>query len=372
MKPALIHDYLLVLRGAERTFAAMADVWPQSTLFTLLYDEAGTGRAFAHRDVHTSPLQRLRVRQHGFRRMLPLFPWGIEAIEVGEVDTVVSSSSAFAHGVRKPIGVKHICYCHSPFRYAWHERSSELVVAPKGVRMLQRIALDRIRAWDEVAARRVDQYIANSQITRERLNEFYGRDAPVIHPPVDCKRFTVVEPEDWFLVVGEVVRHKRTEHALQAARRAGVRIKVVGDGPELPRLAAEYRHDAEFLGRVGDTELARLYARARALIVPNVEEFGIAAVESQAAGRPVVGLRRGGTAETVVDGQTGVLLDTQDTEQLAEVLRDVDFDAFDPTSLVEHASSFERSRFQARLKAEVERVVANGAPAAAVNGHVVR
>jgi glycosyltransferase involved in cell wall biosynthesis len=356
MPTALVHDYLLVLRGAERTFGVMAEAWPTAPLYTLLYDDAGTCGAFAHRTVHTSPLQRLRVRQKGFRRMLPLFPWGVEALDLTDADLVLSSSSAFAHGVRKPIGAQHVCYCHSPFRYAWHERRSELETAPRALRAGTRLVLDRIRSWDEVAAQRVDHYIANSAITRERIREFYRRDAPVIHPPVDTERFEVGEAEDWFLVVGELVRHKRTEIALQAAERADVPIKVVGCGPALAALSARYGDHAEFLGRISDEELARVMPRARAVVVPNVEEFGIVAVEAQAAGRPVVGLRAGGTSETVIDGETGVLLDDQDPETFAEALRGMDFDAFDPFALQRHAETFGRQRFQERLRQEIEQV----------------
>jgi glycosyltransferase involved in cell wall biosynthesis len=360
METALVHDYLLVLRGAERTFQEMASVWPRAPIHTLLYDEAGTRGAFAHRTVSTSPLQRLRVRQHGFRRMLPLFPWGIQALDLRPAELVVSSSSAFAHGLHKPPGAVHVCYCHSPFRYVWQEFGAELAVMPRGLRAAEATLLKRIRTWDLSASHRVDHYIANSRITQERLAAFYGREnATIIHPPVAVERFTIAEePEDWFLVVGEVVRHKRTDLALEAAARAGVPIKIVGDGPELARLADRYAGAggrAEFLGRVGDDELASLYARCRALVVPNIEEFGIAAVEAQAAGRPVIGMASGGTGETVIDGRTGILLDRQDVNLMASAMLDADLDRVDPAALVEHAMSFSAARFRAQLAAEVAR-----------------
>jgi glycosyltransferase involved in cell wall biosynthesis len=355
-RTALVHDYLLVMRGAERTFATMAKAWPEATIHTLLHDPRATASGFVGRDVRTSALQRLGVRQSGFRGLLPLYPFGIESLDVGDVDLIVSSSSAFAHGVTTPPGAQHVCYCHSPFRYAWHEREAELEAASPGMRQVQSVILDRIREWDRQAAERVDHYIANSAITRERIRDFYGRDAAIVHPPVDVERFTTAEPEDWFLVVSALVRHKRVDLALEAARLAGARVKVVGDGPELPRLVSEYGSCAEFLGRVDDAELQRLMPRARALIVPNVEEFGIAAVEAQAAGRPVVGPLAGGTAETVIDGETGVLVGRRTPRAFAEVLRDVDFGTFARARAVRHAAGFSQARFSERLLAEVARL----------------
>jgi glycosyltransferase involved in cell wall biosynthesis len=357
-RTALVHDYLLTLRGGERTFAAMTEAWPGATIHTLLYDEAVVGSAFAGRTVHTSPLQRFGVNQDSFRRLLPLYPVFVGLLDVGDVDVVVSSSSAFAHGVRKPLGARHICYCHSPFRYVWHESDSELRAPAAALRPLRGWAVGRFRSWDQRAAGRVDHYIANSAVTRERIRLFYGRDASIVHPPVDVGRFEPGEPEDWFLVLGAVVRHKRVDLALEAARRAGVRVKVIGAGPDLARLRSEYSASAEFLGWVDDATLVDLLPRARALIVPNVEEFGIAAVEAQAAGRPVVAMRRGGTAETVIDGETGVLLDSQDPDSFAAVFAGVDFDAFSPARAIENAAGYRPERFRAKLIAEVSRLAA--------------
>jgi glycosyltransferase involved in cell wall biosynthesis len=359
-RTALVHDYLLTLRGGERTFAAMTDAWPEATIHTLLYDEAAVGSAFAGRTVRTSPLQRLGVHQDTFRRLLPLYPVCVGMLDVGDVDVIVSSSSAFAHGVRKPAGARHICYCHSPFRYAWHESDSELRAPAAALRPLRGWAVDRFRTWDRRAAGRVDGYIANSAVTRERIRLFYDRDAAIVHPPVDVERFAPDEPEDWFLLLGAVVRHKRFDLALEAARRAGVRVKVIGAGPDLARLRSEYGATADFLGWVDDATLVRMLPRARAVIVPNVEEFGIGAVEAQAAGRPVVGLRRGGTAETVIDGETGILLESQDAASFAEALADVDFDAFSPARAVANAAGYRPERFRTKLIAEVSRLAALG------------
>jgi glycosyltransferase involved in cell wall biosynthesis len=356
--PALVHDYLLVMRGAERTFAAMAATWPHAPIYTLLYDEQATAGCFAGHRVRTSRLQRLKLSQNGFRRMLPLLPLAAERLPVGGHGLVLSSSSAFAHGVRPAGEAVHVCYCHSPFRYVWHERATALREAPRALRPPLRLLLDRIRHWDLEASGRVTHYIANSAITQQRILDFYGRDSVVVHPPVEVHRFATAEPEAWLLTVGELIGHKRIDLALEAARRAGRRIKVVGTGPDLPRLRREFEHSAEFLGRVSDEELAGLYSRARALVMPNVEEFGIAGVEAQAAGRPVLAPDGGGARETVVEGETGHRFPPGDVDALAAAMTDPALDRLDPGRMVANARQFSVAAFQRRLRAEVDVAVA--------------
>jgi glycosyltransferase involved in cell wall biosynthesis len=363
MSTALVHDYLLVMRGAERTFAAMADAWPSADVYTLVYDPHGTQYRFSGHNVTASYLQHLGLRQHNFRRALPLFPRAAESLPVQEHDVVISSSSAFAHGVKIAPDAVHVCYCHSPFRYAWHERDRGASEVPKAMRPVMMRVLDRVRAWDERAAKAVTRYVANSQMTRTRIQEFYDRDCNVIHPPVDVDRFSIGEPQDYALIVTEIVRHKRVELALEAARRAGQRVKVVGTGPDLTVLKEQFAGTAEFLGRVPDCELDGLYAGARMFIMANVEEFGIAAVEAQAAGRPVVAAAAGGALETVVPGETGVLVKPDDVEAMAEALRYTDFDGFSPDVIQRNASRFSAGAFKARMQAEVDDAVGRVRPA---------
>lgn len=359
---ALIHDYLLVMRGAERTFRAMASCWPDAPLYTLLFDPEGTEGCFAERSVRTSSLQRLGLRQGGFRPLLPFLPAAVEALPVAGHDLIVTSTSAFAHGVWPAPGAVHVAYCHSPFRYAWHERERTLAESSPYLRPALAVALERIRAWDVAASGRVTHYIANSEITRERIREFYGRDASVIHPPVAVERFRPGVPEDFLLVVAELVPHKRIDFALEAARLAGRPIKVVGGGPELKRLERDYGDGAEFLGRVSDADLVDLYARSLALVMPNVEEFGITAVEAQAAGRPVIAADAGGARETVVPGETGVLVSPGSVDSLAEAMRETDFEAFSPSRIRAHAARFSTEMFRERLRAEVDRLTGAATP----------
>jgi glycosyltransferase involved in cell wall biosynthesis len=352
--PLLVHDYLLVMRGAERTFAAMAELWPGAPIATTVHDPAAINGAFEGHDIRTSFLQHLKPTQRSFRRLLPLYPTAVERLPVDDASIVISSSSAFAHGVRARDDALHLCYCHNPFRYAWHERERALREVPALVRPLLAKTLERVRHWDRRVAQRVTRYVANSELCRERIARFYERDATVVHPPVDVERFDTGEPGPAFVFVGELVAHKRVDTALEAAWRAGAQIRVIGTGPERERLESRYAGTAEFLGRVSDDELQRVLSTSRALVVPNVEEFGIAAVEAQAAGRPVLAPNAGGTRETVIDGSTGVLVEDASVEQLAEAMRYVDYDRFEPAAAVENARRFSKREFQRRLKLELD------------------
>jgi glycosyltransferase involved in cell wall biosynthesis len=368
---ALVHDYLLVMRGAERSFAAMTECWPDAPIFTLLHDREAINGRFSHRAVKTSYLDRLRIRQSGFRRLLPLFPHAVERLPLEDYDLVVSSTSAFAHGVRAREDAVHVAYCYTPFRYAWHqsERERALRSFPTPVRPVIRHSLSRIRKWDLEASRRVTHYVAISELTRERIRRFYDRDASIIHPPVDVDRFSLGEPGNYFLVVTEILPHKRVQNALEAARRAKLPIKVVGGGPDLTRLTREYAHSAEFLGRLSDEALADVYRGARALVLPNVEEFGIAAVEAQSAGHPVLAADAGGAKETVVPGVTGERVPPDDVGALAEAMREIDWDGFDQRRIREHAMRFSREEFKRRFTEEVERVI-NGRFSASPQGDI--
>ncbi len=348
----LAHDYLLVMRGAERTFAAIADLYVDAPIYTLLYDADATAGRFAGHAVTTSPLQRLGASQATFRRLLPLYPRAIERLRLEDADVVISSSSAFAHGVRAPAGAVHVCYCYTPFRYAWYEQQLALSEITPPLRPLLRLQLERIRRWDLAASRRVDAYVAISQLGRERIRQCYGREAAVVHPPVETHRFAPGTPGESLLVVSELVRHKRIHIALEAAQRARVPIHVVGSGPDAASLAEAYPQ-ATFLGRAGDEELAQLYASARALVVPNVEEFGITAVEAQAAGRPVIAPAAGGALETVLDGRTGRLAKVDDVESFAAAIASIEELDFDPLAAVENAERFSVAAFQRKLADQV-------------------
>ncbi len=360
---SLAHDYLLVMRGAERTFAAIADLYSDAPIFTLLHDEDGTNGRFAGRSITTSPLQRFGIDQSAFRRLLPLYPYAIERLRLPQSDVVLSSSSAFAHGIPVPDGAVHVCYCYTPFRYAWDEESYALGEISPLLRPLLRQQLRRIRKWDLAASRRVDAYIAISDLSRKRIKRHYGHDAPVIHPPVETHRFTPGTPGEALLIVSEILPHKRLHIALEAARRAHTPIQVVGAGPHLSALKAAYP-EAKFRGRASDEDLVELYANARAVLMPNIEEFGITAVEAQAAGRPVIAAAAGGALETVLDGRTGYLATPDDVDSFTQAIEGLERLDFDPADAVQNAERFSVAAFERNLSAYVADVLARSSHAA--------
>jgi glycosyltransferase involved in cell wall biosynthesis len=355
----LVHDYLLVMRGAERTFEAMTECFPGADLAALLYDPAATQGRFGGRHIRTSFLQPVAAKQDRYRQFLPLLPLAAELLPADHARLIISSSSAFAHGVRPAPDAVHVCYCHSPFRYAWHERDRAEHALPALARPAIHALLTAIRRWDQETARRVTTFFANSELTRRRIKEFYGRDALVVHPPVDVQRFTAhPDPRDYFLTVGEVTRHKNTDIALAAAERAGVKLKVVGEGPDLARIQRRFAQHVEFLGRVDDQRLSELYAGCRALVVPAIEEFGITMVEAHAAGRPVLAAALGGASEIVSHGVTGMLVAPGSVEAFAQALRDTDWESFDPAPLRASATRFSREQFRERFTRAITVAVA--------------
>jgi glycosyltransferase involved in cell wall biosynthesis len=361
--PALGHDYLLVMRGAERTFLEISRIWPEAPIYTTLYSEQGTGGAFADRTIVTSPLQRLGVGQRGFRALLPLFGAAVRRLRPRGHDLLVTSSSAFAIGIRPDPGVPHVCYCHTPFRYAHYERARALGEVPGPLRPPLAATLRSIRRRDLEAAAAVTAFVANSEATRARIAELYGRESVVVHPPVDVARFApppgAVEPPagDYLLCVTELVAHKGVETALEAARLAGTRVVLVGSGPERDRLEARFGDVCDCRGRTSDAELEGLYRGARAVVVPTVEEFGIVAVEAQAAGKPVIAPVEGGATETVLDGRTGVLVGERSAAAFAEAIRELDPAAFDPADARRNAARFAPEVFRERLAAAVAEAV---------------
>ena len=341
------------MRGAERSFAAMCDLYPSAPIATLLYDDEVFGDRLVGHSVSTAWVQRFGASQQTFKRLLPFLPRAAARLPVRDHELVLSSSSAFAHGVCPDPGATHVCYCYTPFRYAWYERQAGIAQTPRVLRPLVGYSLDRIKAWDLRAASRDTHYVAIGRLSQTRIRRYWGRDAAIVYPPVELHRFSQSEPEDFFLVVGELVRHKQIEVALEAAKRARVPIKVVGTGVDQARLQAAHADHAEFLGRIEDDELAVLYSRAKALVMPNIEEFGITAVEAQASGRPVIAVDGGRARETVLEGQTGLFFPLGDVEALAAAMQHPLLDEMNPADAIANANRFSVDSFQSGIAAQV-------------------
>ena len=364
---ALVHDFLLDVRGAERVFLELCRVWPQADLYTAIYDEEGTERRFGDRRIHTSFLQRLRPSARTFRTLLPLYPSAVESLDVRGYDLVVSSSSAWAHAVLCDAQTIHVSYCHNPFRYAWNDRERTLARRDPVSRALLRGLFRRWRQWDWIAAQRTDRYVANSRTTQARIEAYFGRSSTIVHPPVETSRFSPGQVGEHYVLVSELMPHKEIDVAVEAFNYLRRPLIVVGDGPDYRRLRRLAGPTVDLAGRLSDAVVAEVLQGARALVMTAVEEFGIVAVESQAAGRPVIARRGGGALETVVDGVTGCFW-SGGARDLAGAVVDFDDAAVDPNACVGNAARFDAAVFRRRMLAEVEAAIKKGPRAAAERG----
>jgi glycosyltransferase involved in cell wall biosynthesis len=358
-KVALVHDFLVDLRGAERVFLKLCEIWPTADIFTVIYDERGTEGRFAGRDVHTSYLQRLHLSARNFRALLPLYPAAIESLDLSGYDLVVSSSSAWAHAVLCDERALHVSYCYNPFRYAWNDRDQTLARWRNPVaREILRGAFRRWRQWDWIAAQRTDRYIAISKTTQARIRAYFGRDSEVVYPPVEVDRFAPGQVSNHYAIVSELMEHKQIDVAVRAFNQLRLPLTVVGDGPAARRLRRIAGPTISFTGRLSDRAVAEVMQSARALVVTSVEEFGIAAVESQAAGRPVIARRAGGALETVIDGVTGCFW-SGGPDELAGAVAAFDEAAVDPEACVASAARFNTASFERNIRAEVDAALAD-------------
>jgi glycosyltransferase involved in cell wall biosynthesis len=360
---ALVHDFLLDLRGGERVFLELCRMWPDADVYTAVYDEDGTDGRFSGRNIHTSFLQRVRPSARTFRVLFPLYPAAIESFDFSGYDLVVSSSSAWAHAVLCDERTLHVSYCHNPFRYAWNDCQATLASRRNPVtRAFLAGAFRRWRQWDRVAAARTDRYIANSHVTQERIRCFFGRESQVVYPPVDTDRFSPGPVGEHYVIVAELMPHKQIDVAIAAFNRLRLPLIVVGDGPAGRALRRQAGPTVSFTGRIPDPTVAEIVRGARALVMTSVEEFGIAAVESQAAGRPVIARSGGGALETVLDGVTGCFW-SGGPQELASAVLDFDDASIDPEACVRNAAQFDAASFRAGILDEVNAARAGARPA---------
>jgi glycosyltransferase involved in cell wall biosynthesis len=362
MKIALVHDYLIQDGGAERVLQAFREIWPDAPIYALLYDRERMGDRFHGSDVRTSFLQNIPFALERYKWLMPLMPAATERYDLSAYDVVLSSTSAFAKGVITRADALHICYCHTPTRYLWsdmHSYVDELFI-PSPVKRVMPMILSRIRTWDRLAADRVDLFIANSETVRGRIRKYYRHGSDVIHPPVDTKRFRVADPSDigdYFVAGGRLVAYKRFDIVVKAFTKLGIPLRIFGEGPELERLRAAAGPNVRFLGRISELAKADLYAKAKAYLHPQEEDFGITAVEAMASGTPVIAYGKGGARETVVDGVTGAFIEEQTWEELANAIIRFDRSTFDPQRIRDHALAYDVSAFKRRITDYVHRAL---------------
>lgn len=371
LRVALVHDWVTGLRGGERVLDELAGLYPSADLYTLFYRPGTTTDRIDQLRVESSALDRLPGVQSHRTALLPLFPWAIERFELSGYDVVISTSHAVAKGVRVATGIPHLCYCFTPMRYIWEQ--TDVYIGRGFRRAAAAPLLAYLRHFDRRTATpdRVTRFCAISQTVSDRIRRHYGRTSSIVYPPVATERIipTGMPAKDYFLMVAAFVPYKREKIAIDAFRRLGTRLIVVGDGPGRDRMTDAAGRHIEFIGRVSDAELADLYAGCRALIFPSEEDFGIVPVEAQAAGRPVIAFGGGGATETVIGwtatdpdprGPTGVLFHRQTADAVVDAVRH--FEAiesdFDPIRIRANAERFDSARF---CEAIIEEVAATKA-----------
>lgn len=321
----LAHNWFMSRRGGERTVEEIARLFPEAGISTLFLNRGALPDGFGGRTFQVSPLGLLAPRFCDHRVLLPFFGWAARRLKApAGTRLLVSSDASVVKGIRKPPGCVHVCYCHSPPRYLW-DMSEDYLLRTGGIgavgRRVFRRTIPRLRAFDRSAAEGVDHFIANSRFVAERIRRAYGREAAVLPPPVEVARFSPGGRRgDFYLMVAELVAYKRADVAVEACSRLGRRLVVVGGGGELGRLRALAGPTVEFRGRLADAEVAALMETCRAFLHPQIEDFGITAVEAQAAGGPVIAFRGGGALETVVEGETGLFFDEQTPAGLAAAI----------------------------------------------------
>lgn len=362
----LVHDWLTGMRGGEKVLESFCRLFPAADILTLVHKPGAVSPTIAGHRIRTSVVQQLPRPDRLYRHYLPLFPAAIEGFDLDDVDLIISTSHCAAKAVVPTGRAVHVCYCHSPMRYAWDQFDAYFGPERLGRvgSALARPVMAWLARWDRATANRVQEFVANSRFVAGRIGRYYNRQASVLHPPVDTRFFTPGSqpPQPYFLVVSALVPYKRIDVAVRAAMRLGVRLKVVGTGPDLRRLQAIAGPDVEFLGSLSPDDLREAYRHAVALVLPAEEDFGIAPVESMACGRPVVALGRGGACETVVPGATGWLVDEATDEAFAAAMRAAQSAPLDTQAITRHAAGFSVDRFEDGFRDIVTRAVV-GAPA---------
>jgi glycosyltransferase involved in cell wall biosynthesis len=356
---ALVHDWLNQVGGAEYVLEVLVRQFPGAPVYTSMYAPERMPQAYRAWDIRTSFMQHLPDVTRRHQVYMPVYPLAFERIDLARYDLILSNKSGFCHGVRVPPAARHVCYCLAPTRFLWqYEAYSAREALQKGADALLRPLLGPLRRWDYAAAQRVHHFIAISGEIQDRIRRFYGRESTVIYPPVDIKQFSPSKdaPSDYYLAGGRLIPYKRTDLAVRACSELGLRLLVFGDGRDRAALEAMAGPSVAFLGRVHDDDLARLYAGARAFIFPGLEDFGIAPLEAQAAGRPVIAYAGGGALETVIPGMTGEFFAEQTVESLKQVLRHYDALAYDPQVCRRNAERFREERFVDELHCFIEKV----------------
>ena len=361
LKVAIVADWLSGMGGSEKVVWRLHQLFPQAPIFTTLHDTQGA-KDFNRADVRPSFLQKLPGAAKKHRFYIPLMPFAISRINLSGYELIISSSHTVGHGVNIGPGAVHVCYCHTPVRWAWAPEVDNLKNRlPLGP--MADLAAGYFRWWTKKMSCSVTRFIANSDYTRERVKKAFGRDAAVVYPPIDTVRIPLqTKKDDYYLVSGRLVGYKRVDLAISAFNKLGLPLKIVGTGPLRDKLAKQANRNIEFLGYVDSRKLYNLYGRAKALIFPGLEDFGMVPVEAMAAGTPVIGYGKGGLLESVIENKTGLFFRRQTSQAIVGAVRSFDQRQFDPRIIRHQARKFGIEVFQGRIIKAIEEALDTAKP----------
>jgi glycosyltransferase involved in cell wall biosynthesis len=361
MTVAIIHYWLVGMRGGEKVLEAPCNMFPQADIFTHVYVPDAVSETIRRHRVSTTFIGSLPRASRLYKRYLPLMPLALEQLDLRGYDLIVSSESGPARGIIPPPSALHLCYCHSPMRYIWNMFHDYRSQAGWLTRLAMPLLAHYLRMWDGMSAVRVDRFVANSDTVAARIRRYYGREAEVVWPPVDTEAFKPVpdrERGDYMLMVGELVAYKRPELAVEAFNQMQARLVVIGGGEMLDLIRRRAGPTVTVLGPRPFADLRHYYARCQALIFPGEEDFGIVPVEAMASGRPVIAYGIGGATETVIPKITGLLFKEQTVEALIDAVEQFRRMDFDPQKIAAHARQFSRQRFITQMTAQFDRLLA--------------
>ncbi|MGD1995559.1 MAG: glycosyltransferase [Anaerolineae bacterium] len=352
---ALVHDWLNQIGGAEDVLEVLVDMFPRSPVYTSMYWSEGMPEMYRDWDIRATWMDYLPGIYRHHQLYLFLYPLAFSQLDLSRYDVLLSNKSGFCHGVRSG-GAVHICYCLAPTRYVWdfEAYTAREAISP-ALKSVLRPLIALLRRWDRRAAQRVDHFVSISCEVQSRIRRYYQRDSVVIHPPVDTTRFQPASNhDDYYLIVSRLIPYKRIDLAVRAFNQLGLPLVIAGDGRDRAALEALAGPTVTLLGRVPDEDLSHLFARCRAYVLPGMEDFCIAPVQAQAAGRPVIAFGAGGALDTVVEGQTGAFFGEPSAESLAAAVRTFDTESVDPRACIDNAARFDESVFRRRLKRFIE------------------
>jgi len=349
---ALVHDWLVGMRGGERVLEVLCELFPGADLFTLVHRPGSVSPVIEQRTIHPSVIQHLPMGVSRYQYYLPLFPMAVEMMDLKNYDLVVSSSSSAAKAVVVGKDALHVCYCHTPMRYLWDQYDQYFGKGRSSfaVRTVMHAVRGYLRRWDVASSQRVHHFIANSRFVQERIRRIYGRDSEVIYPPVDVGRFSVSRDDDgYFLIVSALVPYKRIDLAVQAFNARRERLVIVGSGGEARKLKAMAGPTIEFLGPLSDDLVRQHYERCKGVVFPGEEDFGIVPVEAMACGKPVIAFGHGGVCETVVDPTTGIFFREQSSTSLEQAVERFHRTEFLPDRIRAHVEQFRKDVFRSGI-----------------------